>query len=535
MNVQRTPLFFGREDHSRFGWIHTPAGGAQGDLAIVICPPFGHEYVSSHRSVRHLADALARSGVPAMRFDYDGTGDSAGGDEDENRVQAWRESIRDAMQTIRETTGCRRVGLTGVRLGALLAATIAAETEVACLVLWAPLTRGRQYLRELKALALVGGAPEAATFEPGGFLITEATQHDIESLDLGALALKTEHVLKFPGDPDMFLPPHAATVPHDAIAQIVAWVGERAGGAQRLKGSEAQRLRGEQFLADIRETIVQFTNVFGIISEPLHPATDAPMVLLSNAGSTHHAGPNRLYVFLARALSRAGFRVLRFDLPGLGDSVIDDVTIENDPYPSTASSVIADAMAAMQQERDAHSFVVAGLCSGAHAAFHAVLDRGDAPIVESVLINPLTFYYQRGMSLDQPLGHYDEWQWYMRSIRSRDRWLKLLRGQVNLLDVARVAWQRLRESLAKKPDTLARDLRRFAELRRKVTFVFSRFDPGHDLLMAGAAKAVKRLRKNGTLALWRIDDADHTFEARHSRNVMIASLVEHLAKRYMGR
>ena len=156
----------------------------------------------------------------------------------------------------------------------------------------------------------------------------------------------------------------------------------------------------------------------------------------------------------------------------------------------------------------------------------------DAPIVESVLINPLTFYYQPGMSLDQPLNRYGEWQWYMRSMRRRDRWAKLLRGQVRFRDIARVAWRRISESLARKSDRLARDLTRIAESGRNVTFVFSRFDPGYDLLMATAGRAVKQLRSRG-LTLWRIDDADHTFEVKHSRDVMIESLVKHLAARYL--
>ena len=49
---------------------------------MVVCPPLGPEYFNSYRSLRHLADRLAENGVSALRFDYDGTGNSAGQDED---------------------------------------------------------------------------------------------------------------------------------------------------------------------------------------------------------------------------------------------------------------------------------------------------------------------------------------------------------------------------------------------------------------------------------------------------------------------
>lgn len=529
MTITRTPLFFGREERSRFGWFHAPAEGMQSDIAVVICQPFGHEFINGHRTVRHLADALAEAGIATLRFDYDGTGDSAGGDEDPARVVAWMESIRDAVQSVRDLSGSPRIGLAGIRLGATLAAAVASELDIAALALWAPVVRGRGYVREMKALYLTNGRENgrhATRIEPGGFVMTEETQNDIGHLEL-ATTNPTMRRAEFGADPDMFLPPHNAVVPENRIAEIVRFFSADAAPGPPPRSIAVRR---EQQLADgIRESIVQLdSGVFGILSEPANRRS-GPTILLPNAGATHHVGPNRLYVFIARTLSRAGFRCLRFDLPGLGDSVS---AAENNPYPPTASAAIAS----VTRELDGESFVPMGLCSGAHAAFHAALEVDGAPIVESVVINPLTFYYKPGMSLDQPPVSYylDQWQWYMRSIRSRDRWLKLLRGEVQLGRVLRTASQRLRLLLPQKRDELHRDVDRIAASGRKLTFVFSRFDPGYDLLMMSAGRAVKRLRRQGTIALWRIDDADHTFEAQHSRDVMIDSLVTHLRARYLS-
>jgi pimeloyl-ACP methyl ester carboxylesterase len=289
----------------------------------------------------------------------------------------------------------------------------------------------------------------------------------------------------------------------------------------------------------IRESIVRFgENVFGIVSEPETPT--GPTILLNNGGSTHHVGPNRLYVSIARALSRAGFRVLRYDLPGLGDSVIADAARENDSYLPETTSIIAAAMDALQGD----SFVCMGLCSGAHASFHAARDVGKPAFVESVLINPLTFYYKPGMSLNQsPAVHHEEWQRYLVSMRTLAGWTKLLRGDVRVTRILRTVYSRSRDiargklkALRRKKnlgDDLAADLRRILELGRKMTFVFSRSDPGYDLLMINAGRVVKRFRKRGLVQLWRIDDANHTFEARASRTVMIETLTRHLASRYL--
>jgi hypothetical protein len=45
---------------------------------------------------------------------------------------------------------------------------------------------------------------------------------------------------------------------------------------------------------------------------------------------------------------------------------------------------------------------------------------------------------------------------------------------------------------------------------------------------------VKRLRKRGLVTVWRVDDANHTFEAKRSRSEMIGLVTDHLTKRYFG-
>jgi alpha-beta hydrolase superfamily lysophospholipase len=561
--IARTPFFFGPEERSLFGWYHAPADGPRGDLAVLVCPPIGHEYVNSHRSMRHLTDRLAEAGVPAMRFDYDGTGDSAGGDEDPHRLAAWLQSIRIAIDTLRELSGCTRIVLAGARFGATLAALAAAETEIAALVLWTPVVRGRAYMRELKALQLTGVTRESSEMEPGGFLYTDETQREIGAINLEEVVPRTTRALivarddlaedpklrdrwrargieveqlAAPGYTEMVAPPHDTVVPHQAIAAIVQWVSALHGGVAR---TGHHPVRTAQRVDGVRESLVRFGDgVFGIVSEPDTPR--GPAILLNNAGATHHVGPNRLYVFLARALSRAGFRVLRYDLPGLGDSISADPARENDSYLPESSSIIAAAMDMLQ----ADSFVATGLCSGAHASFHAARDVANAAFVESVLINPLTFYYKPGMPLNQsPAIHHEEWQRYLVSMRTAAGWSKLLHGEVRLTNILRTIASRTRDIVRGKlkalrrtkeqTDDLAADLQRIFESGRKMTFVFSRSDPGYDLLMINAGSVVKRFRKRGLVQLWRIDDANHTFEARAPRQVMIDTLTRHLASRYL--
>src|SRR2546425_484739 len=82
--LHRQPIYIPSGDTTIFGWLHHAASVPRKNCVAIICAPMGYEYTHSHRSLRHLADHLARSGIAALRFDYRGTGDSPGSDADSN-------------------------------------------------------------------------------------------------------------------------------------------------------------------------------------------------------------------------------------------------------------------------------------------------------------------------------------------------------------------------------------------------------------------------------------------------------------------
>ena len=119
---------------------------SQPKLGVVICGPFGYESICAHRSVREFAEAIVDAGIPALRFDYLGSGDSADIDENSDLVKRWTQDVISAIHELRRRTGVEQVCLLGIRLGALLAALAAAECRtVESLVLIGPVVSGRRY------------------------------------------------------------------------------------------------------------------------------------------------------------------------------------------------------------------------------------------------------------------------------------------------------------------------------------------------------------------------------------------------------
>src|SRR5438046_10636910 len=72
------PFYFGPFAARLFGIHDAPRTDAGREGSVVLCYPYGRDYVSAFRAYRTLALRLARAGFHVLRFDYRGTGDSAG-------------------------------------------------------------------------------------------------------------------------------------------------------------------------------------------------------------------------------------------------------------------------------------------------------------------------------------------------------------------------------------------------------------------------------------------------------------------------
>src|ERR1041385_3953899 len=130
------PNFFGSSDNPLFGVYHPPRGARPRDTGVLLCYPAPQEYMRTHWAFRKLAWMLAKEGFHVFRFDYFGTGDSAGATE-EGRIATWRDNVVTAARELRDLASVTKVAAVGFRLGATLAAT-ARDLPLTDLVLWEP-------------------------------------------------------------------------------------------------------------------------------------------------------------------------------------------------------------------------------------------------------------------------------------------------------------------------------------------------------------------------------------------------------------
>jgi pimeloyl-ACP methyl ester carboxylesterase len=439
------PVVLGHGSGAMAGMLALPDGPGR-DVAVLLCPPFGWDAMCAHRHLGDWGAALARAGFPALRFDLPGTGDSAGGPHDPERLAAWTAAVTDAAQWLRERTGCTRVAAVGIGLGGLLAVRAASDgAPIDDLALWGVPARGRRFVRELKAFARletpgtppdgIDGDPDDGAMTVAGYVLSPATMADLSAVELAELALPSGRALLLERDgraPDealsaalaaagatvatapgpgyermMMLEPQDSRPAWATFDAIRAWLEEAPGAdtapAAAPATSDADRpvLALDVDGAAIRETPLLIEHVFGapvaIVAQPADAGAAADLCLvLLNAGPQRHIGPNRMWVEQARRWAARGVPSARVDLAGIGDADgeggrFDDTLTFYDPAYTEQVGRVLDALI---EQGVGRRFLVLGLCGGGWWAQEAL--QADDRVVCALGINTGALLFDGG-------------------------------------------------------------------------------------------------------------------------------------------
>jgi alpha-beta hydrolase superfamily lysophospholipase len=588
------PIVFGPSERPLLGFWHARESSPTRNLAVVLCNPLGYEAMSVHRTYRHLAERLAKRGFSALRFDYDGTGDSSGRSDDPGRMRAWLDSIQAAADEACARAGTRQLALFGVRFGATLAAQAALERGgVDCLIPWAPVISGRAHVRELRAYRLIKPVKAAApkTLQPtdgseeiAGYSFSRETLADMAALDLlapsdcvarRALVLprneraadETRLVDHLKGrGTDARLgqesgygsmmrdDPYETVVPFATLDGIVEWLSEEP-HPERRTPAPARPARpmlsvaGRPGKMGVVETPLFFgeaNRLFGVITEPDGPLrADRPALCFLNVGGNHHVGPHRMNVDFSRDLAAHGYLTFRLDVAGLGESRATPGTRENRIYTKDSVADVQSAMTLLGQARNVSRFVLVGLCSGAYLAFHSAAE--DARVAGQVLLSSYAFEWKDGDPVaPTERKTYDSTRTYLHALLDYQVWLRALQGEVDIFGIAGILLERLQTRIdSELPFVSARlrgqrrhqnDVERaFNEMcdRGVQSLLVSSFtDGGLDMITRYLGSGARKMRGRKEFALEIPTGADHTFSSLASQKILLRIITRYLNRHF---
>jgi alpha-beta hydrolase superfamily lysophospholipase len=190
--VNMKPIFFGNVAQQLYGVYHPARGGNRRHTGVLLCYPHVTEYNFVHRAYRQLSLQLSSEGFDVLRFDYFGTGDSAG-ETDDGSVEQWLADIKTAAEELRDIARVTHLSLVGKQLGGILAVRAALpELRIRDLVLWDPILKGSDFIADLEeahdrhCLARLQSSSdgEATGNELLGFPFPQSLRREISQLQL---------------------------------------------------------------------------------------------------------------------------------------------------------------------------------------------------------------------------------------------------------------------------------------------------------------------------------------------------------------
>ncbi len=196
------PFFFGDSASPLYGVFHPANVTNPRSEGILLCAPFGQEYMRSHRAFRQLANLLNKEGYPVLRFDYRGTGD-AHGEPDTASVADWINDIKIAAEELKHTAQVQHISVVGLRLGGLLASTASGQLgEVQTLALWDTIVSGDRYVQELSEEIASNPNSKSKCFDDAGnlhfngFALYKHQLDALSKMDLTQQTPKARHVVQ---------------------------------------------------------------------------------------------------------------------------------------------------------------------------------------------------------------------------------------------------------------------------------------------------------------------------------------------------
>lgn len=573
--MSQQSFWLGEEGGATFVHLHSPRDQiCTRGTGVIVVPSLGHEYTHGYRALRAFASAAAAAGFSVVRLDLRGTGNST--ESSGFGVDTWLEDIDRAREYLLKTIGLEGVVLVGVRASAFLVLE-SCRTEEG-IILWNPCSSGRSFMRELRVLEKIGAsATVQPVLESGGLVFDEPLRQSVEGMKIPDMPSRIGNVLlveKVGSQADStlsnllrqratslqnamsdefataFREPHNTHIPLKFIATAVQWLSTKYpdpnGSRTFSSATPVTSTVLPDVLPEVIESVLRIEGLFAILT---HTANSKSIVLISNAGSVHHVGANRLYVSLARTISAQGIDCLRYDLANLGDSVdlqvrfesggIDPTPDANTPYPDTAGQDI-ETMICWAKKQGYTRILIAGLCAGAYVAFDMARQPRSSFPLELILMNPLTFHWQEGMSLEIPSEYSTIQQTiaYQSALTDWQRWKRLFTGDINywllirhlLTSIIRRLADRSREFAQilglRAPPRLTQDLLRIAASGSTLRFYFADRDPGLEILRTAGRRCLAALGKKDVLRIRTIKGADHTFKRVHERNELIRLIIE---------
>lgn len=270
---------------------------------------------------------------------------------------------------------------------------------------------------------------------------------------------------------------------------------------------------------------------FGILTLPDRDP-DLPEqhgVILLNAGTIPHFGPNRIYVALARQFGRLGLPALRLDFSGVGEGLPKPGN-EDVPLETRHFSEVQDAMDYLGRWSGVRKFFLLGICSGADMALN--VGCSDRRVKGVILINGSFVPSDVYSRLEGAVLASAKRRFRRRKLLRPRSWMHLLkrrfprRGGIGAEPGLPPPVEKVDATGPHLRHVTDRTWKRFKESGLSAYLLFSEGSSNLDLFRLYHAALLAESGADGGLEIEICEGADHTFTPLWSQEFLMARVLE---------
>ena len=187
--MPENPITFLSEGHQIVGMLHVPEQSTK--HAIILCHGLGGNKVEGNRIFVEAARKFTKNGYAALRFDFFGSGDSAG-DFQDTTISHSIENLKDAIKFMR-SQGFASLCVLGLSLGAATAILTIVNEPVDCLITCSAVADTKK-LFNARAPEIIKRNNTIGIYEHDGWIINKNFWKDAVKYDI----VKAFSIIKIP-------------------------------------------------------------------------------------------------------------------------------------------------------------------------------------------------------------------------------------------------------------------------------------------------------------------------------------------------
>jgi hypothetical protein len=248
-------------------------------------------------------------------------------------------------------------------------------------------------------------------------------------------------------------------------------------------------------------------------------------VVFLNSGLLHRVGPYRMFVDFAREIAYSGFPVMRFDLSGLGESM---VRPEASAERVRVVADIRETLDFLQVNFGHRHFVLIGLCSGADNAHWAALE--DSRIAGAVMMDGPGY-----VDLQYHIAH------YLPRLFSLARWRSVLSKLVRKALPTSGKGAAPRQELFVRPfppkEQMEKEIQQLAGRGTKLLYIYTggvEYYYNRESQFRQNFPAVKFNRPDSPIEYEYHREFEHTYPDLRHRRYLFARVLDWLSVRFSG-